>query len=238
MGRLQIHVPSATPTAALLAALALALALALAVAGCGGSTASSTTQSSSSPVPAATTSAATPTPPATPPASPPTSSPPPEKEKGPTKPPPSASILVSLVGLGGEHLIPTANTCDGADTSPAIQWSAVPPHTAELAVFVLNLKPVNSGLFVDWAVAGLPPTTRGIPAGKLPAGAVVGHNGYGTDGYSICPPKGEKETYIVRLVALPHPLPAKPGFNAQAYYKSVESISKDVGLTGGTYTRP
>jgi phosphatidylethanolamine-binding protein (PEBP) family uncharacterized protein len=221
----QIHVPGGILAATLLATLALT--------GCGGTTTTTTSASASA--------AATPTPnPATPPATPPPSSPPPEKESRPTKPPPTLSIPLTLPGLGtGEHAIPTANTCDGTDTPLTFHWSAIPPHTAELALFILNLRPpAGKGLFIDWAVTGIPPTTTGITAGKLPTTAIVGHNSYGTNTYSICPAKGIRETYVARLIALPHPIPAKPGFNAQTYYTEAENTSKYVGLNGGSYTRP
>ncbi len=153
-------------------------------------------------------------------------------------PPPSTTIEATIPGLLKEDFIPARYTCDGADTSLPVRWSKIPPGTAELAMFLLDLQPVHGKLFFDWAVAGLSPTAGGVPAGALPAGAVVARNSFGRVDYSICPPKGTVEGhFILRLLALPHALPAKPGFDAEAFYQEAERSTKVVGLAGGVYTR-
>lgn len=145
---------------------------------------------------------------------------------------------MAIPGLLKEGYIPKRYTCDGANTSLPVQWSKIPAGTAAVAMFLVNLKPVHGKLFFDWAVTNLSPASRGVPAGSLPAGAIVGRNGFGKVGYSICPPRGTvEEHFILRVVALPHSLPAKPGFDAEALYKEAESSAKVVGLAGGVYTR-
>jgi phosphatidylethanolamine-binding protein (PEBP) family uncharacterized protein len=119
-----------------------------------------------------------------------------------------------------------------------VRWSGVPRDTRELAVFVLNFQPVGGKLFFGWAVAGLNPTSHGISAGTLPPKAVVGRNSFGRVGYSICPPKGKREGYAVKVVALPHKINAKSGFDALAYYRQAERSAKVVGFAGATYLRP
>lgn len=219
----------------------------LAVAGCGGST-NRTTQSAQSTPPAQSTPAAQPLAPASPPQVP---SPPSAaitsaggaagQAAGPPAP---VTISVSAVGLptpAREGVMPrlaTRNTCGGADVWLPFAWNGVPQGTAELALFIVNLRPVNEAVFVDWAVAGLSPASKGIPAGALPAGAIVGRNGFGRAGYSICPPKGGSEAYIARLVALSHPLHPRPGFDAKALYLEAARAAKAVGLAGaGSYSR-
>jgi phosphatidylethanolamine-binding protein (PEBP) family uncharacterized protein len=159
-------------------------------------------------------------------------------------PPAPVTISVSAVGLppqaheGVMPPLPTHNTCDGANVWLPFTWSGVPNGTAELALFIVNLKPRNEAVFVDWAVAGLSPTSSGLPAGTLPSGAVVGRNGFGQVGYSICPPKGTSEIYIARLVALSHPLHPRPAFDAKALYLEAARAAKAVGLAGaGSYSR-
>ncbi len=212
--------------------VASALIAGAALAGCGGSsTQSSSSQAAAASAPAVSSSAS--------PA--PTSSAPSQTSSRPAPPPPSASIQLTVFGVGGppEFPIPKNNTCDGANVSLPMKWTAVPHGTAELALFLVDLKPSNGGLFVDWAVTGLSPTSRGIAAGTLPAGAVVGRNGFGSNGYSICPPKGADESYVARLVALPHRLAAQPGFDAQTYYVEANRLAKAVGVSGaGSYSRP
>jgi phosphatidylethanolamine-binding protein (PEBP) family uncharacterized protein len=135
-------------------------------------------------------------------------------------------------------LFPAHNTCDGANTWLPFTWSEVPSDAAELALFIVNIRPVNNALFIDWAVGGLSPSSHGIPAGSLPPGAVEGRNSFGQVGYSICPPKGTSEVYVARLVALSHPLHPQPGFDAQTFYVETEHAAKAVGITGaGRYAR-
>lgn len=128
-------------------------------------------------------------------------------------------------------------TCDGKNTSPALRWQGVPQGTAELALFVMNTRPVEGQLFFDWAVAGLSPDLEAIEAGALPKGAVVGRNSSGKRSYEICPPKGEGETYLFTVFALPKKLSPARGFEPFAFRKAVLDISGNVGLLPLTYTR-
>jgi phosphatidylethanolamine-binding protein (PEBP) family uncharacterized protein len=206
---------------------ALVLAACAALAGCGGSSTSSSSSSANG------TSSAQPPATASAPASPSTTT-----TSSPSEAAPSTSIEVTIPGLLKEGYIPKRYTCDGANTSFPVQWSKIPSGTAAVAMFLVNLRPVHGKLFFGWAVTGLSPTSRGVPAGTVPAEAIVGRNSFGKVGYSICPPKGTvEEHFILRVVALPHPLPAKAGFDAEALYKEAESSAKVVGLAGGVYTR-
>jgi phosphatidylethanolamine-binding protein (PEBP) family uncharacterized protein len=125
--------------------------------------------------------------------------------------------------------LPATYTCDGKDTWPTLRWSGVPAGTAELALLVLNLEPVNEALFFDWAVTGLEPGLTGLESGKLPKGAIVGKNSFGKTGYSICPPNG-KETYVFALYALPSSLPASKGFDPKALREQILGLSGNSGL--------
>ena len=157
-----------------------------------------------------------------------------------SEPVPTASMRVSIPTelREKERYIPKRYTCDGADISPPVRWSRIPPATMELALFVLNLRPVHGHFFFDWAVTGLDPASHGIPAGTLPPGAVLGRNSFGKTGYSICPAKDAgEEHYVVRLIALPHPLAATPGFDAETLYREAERSATVVGLAGWAYKR-
>lgn len=137
----------------------------------------------------------------------------------------------------GPQVLPPEFTCDGKNTSPALQWQGVPAGTAELVLFAMNLRPVNGTLFFDWAVAGLSPDLEAIEAGKLPKGAIVGRNGFGKKGYGICPAKGEEETYMFTLFALPEKLSPAQGFDPIALRKEVLGTSGNVGLLALSYLR-
>lgn len=145
----------------------------------------------------------------------------------------SPAILASEGSPG--HLAATY-TCDGADSWPALRWSGVPAGTAELALFVMNIQPVEEQLFVDWAVAGLDPSLEGIQAGQLPKGAVVGTNGFGKRGYSICP-QGGGEIYMFAIYALPQSLSPPKGFDGRELRKEVLDVSGNVGLLPAVYAR-
>jgi phosphatidylethanolamine-binding protein (PEBP) family uncharacterized protein len=133
--------------------------------------------------------------------------------------------------------LPSAYTCDGRDSWPELRWQGVPAGSAELVLFAVNLQPVEGKLFFDWAVAGLDPGLEGIEAGRLPKGAVVGRNGFGKLGYSVCPPKGSGETYLFILYALPRALSPKRGFDPTAVRKAAVAEAGNAGLLSASYSR-
>lgn len=133
--------------------------------------------------------------------------------------------------------LPAAYTCEGKDSWPALRWQGVPPGTEELVLFAMALAPVEEKLFFDWAVAGIDPGLESLEAGRLPKGAVTGRNGFGQNGYSICPAEGQAETYFFALYALPERLSARPGFDPRALRQQVQGLSRDVGLLPVTYAR-
>jgi phosphatidylethanolamine-binding protein (PEBP) family uncharacterized protein len=141
----------------------------------------------------------------------------------------------AIVASGGNpgSLSPTYS-CDGKDSWPAMSWSGVPAGTVELALYAMNVQPVQGKLFVDWAVAGLDPSLAGIEEGKLPKGAVVATNGFGKRGYSICP-QGRGEIYMFALYALPKRLGLAPGFDAREARAQILAISGNVGLLPALY---
>jgi phosphatidylethanolamine-binding protein (PEBP) family uncharacterized protein len=161
------------------------------------------------------------------------------KQQSVAAPPPTtinASLAVPL--HGEENLMPSTYTCDGRDLSVPVVWSRMPAHTAGIALFGLSLRPVHGQLFFNWAVIGLGPRLRGLPAGRVPAGAVMGRNSSGTVGYTFCPPRGPKvEHLVIRVIALRRPIRASPGFDAAKVYEEAEQQALAVGLTGGGYLR-
>ena len=140
----------------------------------------------------------------------------------------------SQASSAGPPALTALYTCDGKNTSPALRWQGVPPGTAELVLFAMNIQPVEEKLFFDWAVAGLSPDLTEIEAGKLPRGAIVGRNSFGKTGYQLCPP-GEAETYMFALFAVPKKLSPSPGFEPLALRKEVLDASGNVGLLALDY---
>jgi phosphatidylethanolamine-binding protein (PEBP) family uncharacterized protein len=142
--------------------------------------------------------------------------------------------IIAAAGRPGQ--LAATYTCDGKNSWPELHWSGVPAGTAELAVFAMNIQPVEEQLFVDWAVAGLDPSLEGIEAGRLPKGAIVGTNGFGRRGYSICP-SGGGEIYMFAVYALPSALSPPKGFDARELRKEVLGVSGNVGLLPAVYAR-
>jgi phosphatidylethanolamine-binding protein (PEBP) family uncharacterized protein len=140
-------------------------------------------------------------------------------------------------GAGGVAPLPPAYTCDGTNSWPALSWQGVPAGTAELALFAMNVQPVQGRLFFDWAVAGLDPALTGIEASRLPKGAVVGQNSFGKRGYSICPPPGSPETYIFALYALPKRLSPERGFDPRSFRQQILALAGNAGLLPAYYGR-
>lgn len=136
----------------------------------------------------------------------------------------------------GPQALPVQYTCDGKNTSPALSWGGVPQGTEELALFAMNVRPVEGKLFFDWAVAGIDPDLGEIDAGSLPKGAVVGRNSFGKAEYEICPPGGG-ETYMFALFALPRKLSPGRGFEPLAFRKAVSDVSHNAGLMALSYSR-
>ncbi len=133
--------------------------------------------------------------------------------------------------------LPAAYTCDGKNSWPELRWSGIPSEASELVLLMANLRPVDGALFFDWAVAGLDPSLDGIEAGHLPKGAIVGRNSTGKLGYSVCPPQGERETYVFMLFALPKPLNPQRGFDPLEVRKAAGAEAANAGLLAASYSR-
>ena len=140
-----------------------------------------------------------------------------------------SSPAVRQAAGSGTYTISRTYTCAGGDRTPPLHWRGVPAGTKELALLVVNAKPVGGHLFFDWAVAGIAPSARGLQSGSLPAGAIVGRNGFGHLGYSICP-AGGAESYLFLLYALPKGLGAKAGFEPEALRVQAMHTARHTGI--------
>jgi len=105
--------------------------------------------------------------------------------------------------------IPTRFTADGADLSPALEWTTVPPGTAALALIVED-PDAPVGLWVHWLLYDLPATRMALGEGqpKTPEleGGRQGRNSWGRLGYNgPAPPPGKPHRYYFRLFALAAP---------------------------------
>jgi len=140
----------------------------------------------------------------------------------------------AITGGGQLKQLPAKYTCNGANTWPTLRWNGTPAGTAELALFVMNVQPVEGRLFFDWAVSGIEPGRGEIETGKLPKGTVVGRNSFGKNGYSVCPP-GQGEVYMFALYAMPEKVSASSGFDPGETRKKVLDVSGNAGLMALSY---
>ncbi len=104
--------------------------------------------------------------------------------------------------------IPAAHTCEGEDTSPALQWSGVPAGTRSLALIVDDpdapdpKSPMMT--WVHWVLFDLPPGATGLEEAvkTLPPGTRQGLNDWRRTGWGgPCPPRG-RHRYFFKLYAL------------------------------------
>ncbi len=136
-----------------------------------------------------------------------------------------------------DQRVPAGFTCDGANRSPALQWSAPPAATRSFAL-ILNDRDAPGGSFVHWVVFNLPPETRSLaeafPTGDpLPDGTRQGRNDFDRTGYGgPCPPGHKPHRYVFMLFALDTRLNLPAG----ATRAQVEEAMKGHVLARGTLT--
>jgi len=100
--------------------------------------------------------------------------------------------------------IPALNTCQGADLSPALEWSAEPGGTRSFALIVDD-PDAPAGTWNHWLLWDIPSKTHNLAQGfKSGTLGVSGRNDFGRTGYGgPCPPKGHgQHRYFFKLYAL------------------------------------
>jgi Raf kinase inhibitor-like YbhB/YbcL family protein len=109
--------------------------------------------------------------------------------------------------------IPARHTCDGADVSPPLAWTGLPPGTKSLALVLDDPDAPDprapQTTWVHWVVYDIPPTVSDLAEGAadLPPPARQGRNGWKVTGYrGPCPPVG-RHRYFHKLFALDVLLP-------------------------------
>jgi Raf kinase inhibitor-like YbhB/YbcL family protein len=100
--------------------------------------------------------------------------------------------------------IPALHTCEGADLSPALEWSGEPDGTHSFALIVDD-PDAPAGTWNHWLLWDIPAKTHNLPQGFKPGTVgVSGRNDFGRTGYGgPCPPKGHgPHRYFFKLYAL------------------------------------
>src|SRR6266852_2422537 len=117
-------------------------------------------------------------------------------------------LTLTSPAFGPKAEIPAVHTCEGADTSPPLEWSGVPGRAKSFALIVDDPDAPDPKApkmtYVHWVLYDIPPSTTSLAAGtkKAPAGARDGTNDWKKTGYGgPCPPIG-RHRYFFKLYAL------------------------------------
>src|SRR2546428_13593731 len=119
-------------------------------------------------------------------------------------------MTLTSPSFGAKAEIPAVHTCEGADTSPPLEWSGVPGRAKSLALVVDDPDAPDPKAprmtYVHWVLYDIPAELTGIPrGGQTPAGARDGKNDWKKTGYGgPCPPVG-RHRYFFKLYALEYP---------------------------------
>ena len=127
----------------------------------------------------------------------------------------NAALTLSSASLR-DGKIPRDLTCDGADQSPPLAWTAPPAATKSLVLTETD-PDAGGGIFTHWVLYNLPASANALPANvpkeeQLPDGSRQGRNDFGKIGYGgSCPPPGPAHRYFFDLFALDTILNVPPG---------------------------
>jgi hypothetical protein len=152
-----------------------------------------------------------------------------------------SDMQLSSSAFGPGQPIPKRHTGEGEDTSPALQWSNLPPGTRSLAVICHDPDAplIKSGTygFVHWVLYNLPPDTDGLPEAATLGD--VGENDFGGTGYGgPMPPEGHgKHHYFFWLLALDRDLQLPAGLTLWQFLERAEPHVIGMNRLVGSYQR-
>ncbi|MGW2418489.1 YbhB/YbcL family Raf kinase inhibitor-like protein [Streptomyces sp. NPDC001709] len=146
------------------------------------------------------------------------------------------TVTSSAYADGGT--VPRRHTCDGADLSPPLALTAVPAHTASLAL-LLRDRDAGHGMFTHWLVWDVDPHTRQLSAGEHPRGATEGRNGFGRTGYGgPCPPRGDRpHRYVLTVYAVDRRVSLAAGASPADLMRALSGHTLATGTLTGRYGR-
>jgi Raf kinase inhibitor-like YbhB/YbcL family protein len=157
---------------------------------------------------------------------------------------PSSTITLTSPAFAQGQPIPAKYTCQGDDSSPAMEWSEPPAGTKSLAL-IMDDPDAPVGTWVHWVVYNLPPDAARLdegaskakaPAFSLPSGAIQGRSSFKRSDYGgPCPPSG-MHRYFFRLYAL-DTLIDKTGLDKAGLLAAMEGHVLATGELMGTYKK-
>jgi Raf kinase inhibitor-like YbhB/YbcL family protein len=154
------------------------------------------------------------------------------------------TISSPAFAAGGE--IPSEYTCEGADTSPRLEWSGAPTGTKSFALILDDPDAPDPAapwrVWVHWVLYNLPADATGLPedvgSDGLPAGTLEGTNDWNRTGYGgPCPPIG-RHRYFFKLYALDATLPDLGEPRKAELEKAMRGHVLGEAQVIGTYQKP
>jgi Raf kinase inhibitor-like YbhB/YbcL family protein len=145
-------------------------------------------------------------------------------------------LTITSPAFADQGAIPTRFTCDGQDLNPALLFGAAPAGTRSLAL-VVDDPDAPVGTWVHWVMWNIPPQTREVKEGSIPAGAVQGLNDWRRNHYGgPCPPSGTHR-YFFKLYALDTTLNLPPATTKAGLEHAMQGHILAHGELLGTYRR-
>jgi Raf kinase inhibitor-like YbhB/YbcL family protein len=154
----------------------------------------------------------------------------------------SASLTVTSSAFPSGGSIPAKYSCEGANVSPALEWSGIPAKTKSLAL-ICEDPDAPTGTWTHWVLFNLPASTTTLPekmdtAATLSSGAKQGTNDFQKTGYGgPCPPPGKPHRYFFKIYALDTELALKPDATRNEVLRAMEHHIVAEGQLMGTYQR-
>jgi Raf kinase inhibitor-like YbhB/YbcL family protein len=154
---------------------------------------------------------------------------------------PKVMTLTSSAFAEGQTIRRSCTT-DGADVSPALQWSPAPAGTKSFAVTCRD-SDMPRGTFIHWVIYNIPGAASGLPEGlprqeQLPDGSIQGVNDFQEIGYiGPKPPPARTHNYHFELYALDRMLPVETGVTAVRLHELMKGHFLATARLTGTYRR-
>lgn len=152
------------------------------------------------------------------------------------------SFAVKTTAFAEGDEIPKKYTCEGADLSPALNWSDAPAGAQSFALIVDD-PDAPVGTWTHWILWNIPASATALPEGvqkveKLSDGTRQGRNDFKRIGYGgPCPPPGKPHRYFFKLYALDAILEVQAGAARDELERAMKSHVLSRAELMGTYKR-
>jgi Raf kinase inhibitor-like YbhB/YbcL family protein len=144
------------------------------------------------------------------------------------------SFSLKVKGFDDGATIPKRNSCEGDDSSPALEWSDEPRGTQSFALIVDD-PDAPGGTWNHWLLWDIPANVHSLAEGFRPGKiGSSGKNDFGKPGYGgPCPPKGHgAHRYYFTLYAVDK---ASLGLSAGAKRQDLDRALKGRALGQARY---